>query len=633
VCGCGRLIPLIFDYLINISNTLIVKILFVNLLDFFTYNLLKMAASQEHIEDEGFQALLKPIQDLTKNCDIDLSQHLGEYLNYIREICGNNPAGINFAQAGVLLQNSTSIYCKKVDILHHCVTTLIQDLCKKQTDANKKNQDDGPTAGRRRRAAIGLDTDEFLLLDDIVSDRCITIDMEKERQKIAERKKEKIVLNAATKVKAKDKTSCNTYNYKNEILGKKDEFRLNWRICSNGTLHEEFINKKSVFQQMNPLDITVENEPIDNSCHDFGDDDPPASEPDLPPPSDDKPDLATSVVGVVPPDRESELLAIREANINTRKENIVEEKDVKRIIEDPWKPNDENNELVKKPPKQRKVTKIPPGLDNDKKRKQYTFSVILSYTIADTLMEHLHSKNLSFLRDEEFGFQSRLALRRKRMMTMSERAKYQERMVAEAAREQEEDFHGFYNEDVDSDHDLDFEGFDNDEGPDIEVPLPDPSNILAGEMENQRWMNEKDQELAKTMAAYAEERRKRTHDHNYKSELAKRVDEWHQKIAPKLEAAEERSSFDIHEYGTKILNTFNGEIGSKKQFAEIVAGEPREEVARYFLSSLMLANQYNVEISESEAGDLNTDCVQLQLLSLTRHHEEMDDNIRQTSKK
>lgn len=62
-------------------------------------------------------------------------------------------------------------------------------------------------------------------------------------------------------------------------------------------------------------------------------------------------------------------------------------------------------------------------------------------------------------------------------------------------------------------------------------------------------------------------------------------------ILPKLEAAEERSHFDIHEYGSKILNAFpENEKDPTKSFEEIVAGHSSEEVSRYFLASLMLVS-------------------------------------------
>jgi len=52
------------------------------------------------------------------------------------------------------------------------------------------------------------------------------------------------------------------------------------------------------------------------------------------------------------------------------------------------------------------------------------------------------------------------------------------------------------------------------------------------------------------------------------------------------------------------------------------------QVARYFLSSLMLANCMNVEILEGEGEEssgLRMDSMRLKLLSEKRHHEELEE--------
>ena len=75
----------------------------------------------------------------------------------------------------------------------------------------------------------------------------------------------------------------------------------------------------------------------------------------------------------------------------------------------------------------------------------------------------------------------------------------------------------------------------------------------------------------------------------------------------RLEEVEKRGNFDIHDYGTKIIDSLknNNTTGSSDQvsgvkFSEVAAGQPKEEVARLFLSTLMLANTMNVELkSES----------------------------------
>ena len=116
-------------------------------------------------------------------------------------------------------------------------------------------------------------------------------------------------------------------------------------------------------------------------------------------------------------------------------------------------------------------------------------------------------------------------------------------------------------------------------------------------------------------------------DYIQSTELAKRVRAWHDSLGPKLEAVEKRGDFDIHEYGSKILNTFPSDNRKTTiQFQDVIAGSTPEEVSRLFLSSLMLANTQNLEIggsSISKKDELPMDSMSLTLLSTQRHHEHM----------
>ena len=61
--------------------------------------------------------------------------------------------------------------------------------------------------------------------------------------------------------------------------------------------------------------------------------------------------------------------------------------------------------------------------------------------------------------------------------------------------------------------------------------------------------------------------------------------------------------------GSGVIETFHRksstpiEDETKVRFADVVRGKTGEECARYFLSTLMLANTYNVEISTEEGTD------------------------------
>ena len=87
-------------------------------------------------------------------------------------------------------------------------------------------------------------------------------------------------------------------------------------------------------------------------------------------------------------------------------------------------------------------------------------------------------------------------------------------------------------------------------------------------------------------------------------ELAQRVSRWHEMIGPRLERLETRNVFDIHDYGTRILNQCQAAGTERVAFRDIVRGQKKEEISRFFLSTLMLANTGNVDISTSGDGDL-----------------------------
>lgn len=72
------------------------------------------------------------------------------------------------------------------------------------------------------------------------------------------------------------------------------------------------------------------------------------------------------------------------------------------------------------------------------------------------------------------------------------------------------------------------------------------------------------------------------------SEMRKRIQDWHDTIGPILEKEEEEKvAFDVHVYGTRLLNCFRT-IGEKKTFKELAGGLNQEETARYFLATIMM---------------------------------------------
>lgn len=98
---------------------------------------------------------LKPIGDLAKNFDLDISSCLQEYIDELASVGHELPTEIaenlkkhsssqtNFARAALVLQNSSSIYSRKVEYLHGLVYETLNALMNNGIDKNASKQTRG----------------------------------------------------------------------------------------------------------------------------------------------------------------------------------------------------------------------------------------------------------------------------------------------------------------------------------------------------------------------------------------------------------------------------------------------------------------------------------------------------------
>uniref|UniRef100_A0A182NKT3 Condensin-2 complex subunit H2 C-terminal domain-containing protein n=1 Tax=Anopheles dirus TaxID=7168 RepID=A0A182NKT3_9DIPT len=109
-----------------------------------------------------------------------------------------------------------------------------------------------------------------------------------------------------------------------------------------------------------------------------------------------------------------------------------------------------------------------------------------------------------------------------------------------------------------------------------------------------------------------------------------KVSQWHRKLKPILIESEKRNHFDIHAYGTTIIDTFDptAPFGAERiTLAKVLEHKAPYSTARFFLSMLMLANTNNVQICNRNVNPLqlsSTDEIELRLLSRKRHHQELE---------
>ena len=113
-----------------------------------------------------------------------------------------------------------------------------------------------------------------------------------------------------------------------------------------------------------------------------------------------------------------------------------------------------------------------------------------------------------------------------------------------------------------------------------------------------------------------------------RTDLEHEVAQWHSDIKPILQEAERRPPFHIHEYEDRIVAKLEDTTERKIAFENMVVEQSPAEVARYFLASLQLANNYNVDIKTDEE---NTN-IELLLLSSDNTHKEVPFETPRSSK-
>ncbi|XP_050084365.1 uncharacterized protein LOC126570564 [Anopheles aquasalis] len=113
-------------------------------------------------------------------------------------------------------------------------------------------------------------------------------------------------------------------------------------------------------------------------------------------------------------------------------------------------------------------------------------------------------------------------------------------------------------------------------------------------------------------------------------DLKKVTSEWESRLKPLLRESERRNHFDIHAYGTEIIDAFAEDASPTTggiTLSQVLENKPPHSIARYFLSALMLANTNNVRIANGNSDMTRRsrlDEISLHLLDRKRHHQELD---------
>ncbi|KAG1701413.1 Condensin-2 complex subunit H2 [Nymphon striatum] len=602
-------------------------------------------SSQVDIEAR-FSHLLNPIRDLAKNWNIDLSSNLEEYLADLGNIeltFDNGKTTMNFAQAALLIQGSACVYSKKVEYLYNLVCGILKLFSSGkhlQNNAEKVNNNDFSDA-------VADAIDEFLSLDDIEVDNNLNKKEDDNRMKKLPFKFLSRTPTVLTPSELAVKGDIMLYNRVGDVIGNKNDFQVNVsRIHSSGllvidtTIAAESIDMRCSAFDTKPL---ISNNPIEktnddsDSCDNVGDQNEPYDDichsPALPDSCDNQ------EVNCSTPVQEEMVEPSLRRSLRIKKSKSVEEVTPVKpkeplVLLDPY---EETKDLIK-PMKKLRRCLIPESLEveNGKPKRKKSKLEKQFESVSEFCSQQFEKKGKAKCKSfKEFENQFWKEMDRRKEISAK---KLIRKLAKEEKLKQLSESHDSENDDVDDNCGNDvFHDDDDDCGVELDNVFDNvPDNLPSESIFNSNkadQLNDAEENVGGIIQSYEDLVREHVDKYmssavNYAqfSDLGKRVKEWEEKIKPRLEDEDKHESYDIHVYGSRVLETFSSP--STKQslsFKTICEKKKKYEVCRYFLASLQLANNYNIEISSAGPLDVGVDSMSLTILSKERHHEELQD--------
>jgi len=593
--------------------------------------------SQSDVVDPRFAELLKPIKDLTQNWEVPLAELLSDYIDDLQTLTitfDDGKTSVNFAQAALLLQGTAAVYSKKVEFLWQMVMKTLDMLSSKKVGEERDEGESGEVGPRGRKKNSVDMTREFELL---VTELGRNIDVKNEEESTESRKNAlKFIYVTPRQLIEKEgseqkSTKVNLYTGvtqgKWDLLAGKEDFRINSQyVAQTGGLGEE-LNVDNQYLNL-VQDDTIPSDSLSSGSlgHDHDVDDAP---PFPAGPNQSEHDLSHESVraaaqSIASPT--SECLATAPPTAPASPQNTTPQNTTPEPLFDPWAPLDPYEQVcTPKPMKRGKVTRLPPSLSNKRKSAKH-LPPVSEYLIEEMSASLYNPALLPNVAPVFYDLAAQEINRRREREKELRREKIAERpdirreiFGEEDGQDLHEQYDDYVPDDVADDSPDRFFDFDLPNphvGGDIgsvvaeDIPIDDE---ITGDTDSYEGL------VARRVAQFVSQ----SQEFLRSTELARRVANWHEMIGPRLDRVEGRKAFDVHAYGSKILNSFSR--SKAIPFSGVVKGLKGEEVARYFLSTLMLANTENVEISTAPGSDLQMgmDNVMLTLLSTTRHHHQL----------
>jgi len=321
-----------------------------------------------------------------------------------------------------------------------------------------------------------------------------------------------------------------------------------------------------------------------------------------------------------------------------RKKRVTFFQPVSRPANDPWALLDPHSKgkSVEKPPQKKLPYKIPKGLDDNttKKRKRKT-EIKKELLPINEVVDKVFSNRSSFPKNpmkvpdfpefdnifwKEFKVREKIKKEEVKMLKKEEQLEEMSLVAEEEDQAAENPREEFDNGDDNFDDDnIPMLQVDNDAfGPNLDFQrrtLGSDISLMSGDL-TLSYEELVRQHVEKFLASASE--------YAQLTDLSRKVSEWEEKIKPRLEEEELHGAFDIHEYGSSVIKDLVR--GEWKFFKDIMKDKPEFEICRYLLSTLQLANVYNVELLVTpDSSNSIMDRLQVKLLSTKRHFEELED--------
>eukprot|EP00112_Aurelia_sp_Birch-Aquarium-sp1_P003926 Seg1445.7 transcript_id=Seg1445.7/GoldUCD/mRNA.D3Y31 product="Condensin-2 complex subunit H2" protein_id=Seg1445.7/GoldUCD/D3Y31 len=617
-----------------------------------------------NMREEGVERLswlLKPIRDLNENWNIQLAEELEKYHEEIEGVQISFDGGkttLNFAEAAMLIQGSACVYSKKVEYLYSLTHSTLQIV-----HSNKQAMQQAPSVDDQGTDSDTTfnqhaDQDKLLDLDDIEESDNIELKNDTEEHLSSEGARiiPRIPFALMPKSKMDKRGEDVLLNQKGEVIGNRNDFKMNTCILhSSGALLMDInsvpLLEKSIANRtgstpkppnreaMADKDINAEME-VDAGNASFDDpgigglsyDDDDDNQPNAPS-FNDIPNAPSSPINSHH-ENEGPNLRLREYQ---RRAQEIENAGKQANWEDPWEELDlyEGKTHLEKPFKKGRPFKIPQSLkelltkQKGRKRKNRPIRFGLSIPVCpivefcgNSLINKSQGEKMKSTRFPEFEYLFRIEKDKRREVKKKERRIVASRFTQEQIADIESIVEPCQDDDDDDDYDDCGPDFGNDDGigtQENRVPGPGSQDVPfdANPLEDIGPSSYEDL-VRQYIGNYIEE----AENYAQQTELTKRVKEWQERIGPVLEEEENHRPFDIHEYGSEILESFQDSTDST--FHNIVKDKERHEVCRYFLSTLLLANMNNVEIKQPKE-QLSMDDIHLKLLDKTPAHQAISD--------